>query len=214
MNSEIKQAFGHPEIRSAATSSDPKLDRLSLRDHIIEVEIGAFQSERGITQRISFNIVVEVLPSKGAHTDNVDDILSYDSVTEAIAIEIAAERLNLLETLAERVAARILLEPQAERVFVRIEKLDRGAGALGVEIVRSQEETTAAKEINYQVAPLIIHFPMGAIGSEFLTGWIDQIIALDRPSILTVACSSVGTTVGDQIAQRRIELLAMEQTAW
>ena len=58
-------------------------------------------------------------------------------MTEAIAHELAAERLNLLETLAERIAERILLEPQALRAFVRIEKLDRGPGALGVEIVRT-----------------------------------------------------------------------------
>ena len=37
------------------------------------------------------------------------------------------------------VADRILLEPQAMRVFVRIEKLDRGPGALGVEIVRARD---------------------------------------------------------------------------
>ena len=63
--------------------------------------------------------------------------MSYDKVSEAIAFELSKERLNLLETLAERVAHRILFEPQAIRVFVRIEKLDRGPGALGVEIVRS-----------------------------------------------------------------------------
>jgi dihydroneopterin aldolase len=34
-------------------------DRISLRDYI-EVEIGAFQQERGHLQRIKFNVVVEV----------------------------------------------------------------------------------------------------------------------------------------------------------
>lgn len=61
----------------------------------------------------------------------MDKILSYDRLTEAIAAELAAERLNLLETLADRIAARILREPQAERVFLRIEKLDRGPWVLG-----------------------------------------------------------------------------------
>ena len=58
------------------------------------------------------------------------------AVTEAIAAELASERLNLLETLAERTAERILAEPQAMRAFVRIEKLDRVSGSLGVEIER------------------------------------------------------------------------------
>jgi dihydroneopterin aldolase len=119
-------AFEHPLARSEATGPAVPLDRISLRDHIVAVEIGAFQAERGTTQRISFNIVVEVAPQNIEVDDDVDRILSYDKVTEAIDFELSAERLNLLETLAQRIADRILLEPQAVRVFVRIEKLDRG----------------------------------------------------------------------------------------
>ena len=139
MSSEIHLAFAHPKERSEANETEPAYDRISLRDHIVEVEIGAFQSERGRKQRVCFNIVVEVKPLDHKIEDDVDRILSYDRVTEAITIELNVERLNLLETLAERIADRILIEPQAIRVFVRIEKLDRGPGALGVEIVRSNE---------------------------------------------------------------------------
>lgn len=88
-------------------------DRLSLRDHIVEVEIGAFQAERDMTQRVSFDVVVEVAAPKADLDDDVDQILSYDRLTWAIEHELAAERLNLLETLAERIADRILAEPQA-----------------------------------------------------------------------------------------------------
>lgn len=140
MNDEIKHAFAHPEIRAEAMTGialgEMPRDRLSVRDYIVEVEIGAFQAERDMTQRVSFNVVVEITPLPDDVDDDVDRILSYDKVTEAINFELAAERLNLLETLAERVSERILLEPQACRVFLRIEKLDRGPGALGVEIVR------------------------------------------------------------------------------
>ena len=139
MSNEIHLAFAHPKERSEANESETVYDRISLRDHTVEVEIGAFQSERGSKQRVCFNIVVEVKPLDHKIEDDVDRILSYDKVTEAITIELNVERLNLLETLAERIADRILFEPQAIRVFVRIEKLDRGPGALGVEIVRSNE---------------------------------------------------------------------------
>ena len=43
----------------------------------------------------------------GPIDDDVDRILSYDRVTEAIATELAVERLALLETLAERVAEKM-----------------------------------------------------------------------------------------------------------
>ena len=137
MSDKISQAFGHPLERALAIAGDEPRDRISLRDYVTEVDIGAFQKERGQIQRLRFNVVVEVQPITAPLDDDVDRVLSYDVVTEAIEGELTSERLNLLETLAERVAAHILAEPQAERVFVRIEKLDRGPGALGVEIMRS-----------------------------------------------------------------------------
>ena len=123
---DIELAFAHPEDRAEASAGAAPRDRISLRDHVVEADIGAFQKERGHKQRLRFNVVVEVRPVTGPLEDDVDRILSYDRITESIASELAAERLNLLETLAERVAERILAEPAAMRAFVRIEKLDVG----------------------------------------------------------------------------------------
>ena len=96
MNDETRLAFAHPLERAKASSISTQYDRISLRDHIVEVEIGAFH-QRGVTQRVSFNIVVEVQPIEQPILDDVDRILSYDRLTEAIAIELGAERLNLLK---------------------------------------------------------------------------------------------------------------------
>ena len=85
--------------------------------------------------------------------DDVDQVISYDTITEAIEAELAAERVNLLETLAERVAHRCLADPRAVRVFVRIEKLDRIPGALGVEIVRARLPEAAARLRPVAAAP-------------------------------------------------------------
>lgn len=216
MSSETRLAFAHPSERAAATATLDMLDRISVRDHIVEVEIGAFQAERGVTQRICFNIVVEVRPLSGPIDDDVDRILSYDRVTEAIQAELSVERLALLETLAERVAERILLQPQAIRVFVRIEKLDRGPGALGVEIMRARDgappaEVTPEKALH----PDLVYLSNAAIASPHLKGWLDQLHAQDRPLILCVGASDVpAPQVGHRMAQRRIDLLAIEQNAW
>ena len=215
MTSEIRLAFAHPSERSEATAPDAPLDRISLRDHIVEVEIGAFQAERGTTQRICFNIVVEVRPLSGQIDDDVDRILSYDRVTEAIAHELAEERLNLLETLAGRIADRILLEPQAMRAFVRIEKLDRGPGALGVEIVRSRVQDTAPAPAGQTLSPELVYLSNDAIASPNLTNWVDQLENMGRPLILCVgAADAPAPKAQHKLAQRRIDLLAIEQNAW
>lgn len=218
MSTETTLAFAHPAARAEATesASGRPLDRISLRDHIVEVEIGAFQAERGVRQRICFNVVVEVQPLSGPVNDDVDRILSYDRVTEAIAHELAVERLALLETLAERVAERILTEPQAMRVFVRIEKLDRGPGALGVEIVRARDGAPAADTPEQDAPhPELVYLDNTAIASPHLTGWLDQLEALGRPLILCVGASDTpAPQVPHRMAQRRIDLLAIEQNAW
>lgn len=215
MTDDIRLAFAHPSERAEASSTTP-CDRISLRDYVVEVEIGAFQQERGTLQRVRFNVVVEVLPLTGPIDDDVDRILSYDKVTEAISIELDAERLNLLETLAARVAERILLEPQAERVFVRIEKLDRGPFALGVEIVRSRDGIDLAGQDHVPAPhPRILFLSNDAMDAAVLPAWIDQLAAMKAPLIICVGSSDVAAPqAGNALAQRRIDLLAIEQNAW
>ncbi|MGR3757683.1 MAG: dihydroneopterin aldolase [Tranquillimonas sp.] len=216
MSDDISQAFDHPEARAKATADDPR-DRISLRDHVIEVDIGAFQGERGRRQRVRFNLVVEVRPHDAARTDDVDKILSYDTLTDAIGLELSAERVNLLETLAERIADRILAEPQAMRCFVRIEKLDRGPGALGVEIVRSASHLPRLpQEMQRDGAPhpRVVYLSNAAIASDRLADWLDGLA--DRgPVVLCVGAPDLPRPHSAAApAQRRIDLLAIEQNAW
>lgn len=218
MTNEIRLAFEHPVARADATAPDGPLDRISVRDHIVEVEIGAFQAERGVTQRIAFSVVVEVRPLTEAIDDDVDRILSYDKVTEAISAELGAERLNLLETLAERIAERILFEPQAVRTFVRIEKLDRGPGALGVEIVRSVEDLKTepiGAHTDITPYPHVVFLTNPAIASPNLEQWLDQLENRAQPVILCVGHSDTDSPkTGHKMTQRRVDLLALEQNAW
>lgn len=219
MTNDIRLAFAHPLERAEATAGADPRDRISLRDHVREVEIGAFQAERGTRQRLRFNIVVEVVPNPRQIDDDVDKILSYDTLVEAIDIELAAERLNLLETLAERVAARILLAPLAARVFVRIEKLDRGPGALGVEIVRSRAQAAVhlveEAPASAIARPVVAFLGNDAIGAPGLSTWLDRVAAAGRPAILAVGLpEGPRPRAGTPAAQRRIDLLAIEQNAW
>lgn len=214
MTDDIRLAFAHPSERAAAMA-DPSapVDRISLRDYIVEVEIGAFQQERGLLQRVRFNVVVEVRPQSGPLDDDVDRILSYDRVTEAIGAELAAERINLLETLAARVAERILREPQALRVFVRIEKIDRGPFALGVEIVRAKSDLAGLAEAS-SPGPRVVYLGPDAAASGHLKRWVDQLAGAGG-AILCVGPGEAGRPQsGEAVTQRRIDLLAIEQQAW
>jgi len=189
-------------------------DKIMVRDYVVAADIGAFQPERGSTQRVRFNVVVDVRPVAQAVDDDVDRILSYDRITEAIDAALAVERLNLLETLADAIAARVLAEPRALQVLVRVEKLDRGAGALGVEIVRHRQVSTAV-DPGPAPRPVVVYLSNAALAAPDLLAWIDHLSDDAVPLVLCVGAPDVAAPVsaGPQ-TQRRIALLAVEQNAW
>jgi 7,8-dihydroneopterin aldolase/epimerase/oxygenase len=213
---ETAIAFEPPHVRAAASGAGA-LDRISVRDHVRRVEIGAFASERGVEQRLRFNVVLEVCHHAAAEADDVDQVISYDGIIRAIEGELARERINLLETLAERVARRCLLDPRAVRVFVRVEKLDRIPGALGVEIVRSRAEGTEPLRRRSEPgaaaaapAPVVVLAPAAIIAEA---AWRDALAGLAWPC-LVVPGSPEPQPAAHGEAALRAGLLALDRAAW
>lgn len=210
MNEDPSVNFQDPIARAAVLRPSGVYDRISLRDHIVSVEIGAFEVERAVTQRLSFNVVVEVQDVVEPLEDDVDKILSYDRVTDAISQALDSARVNLLETLAQDIAERILAAPQAVRVFVRIEKLDRGVGNLGVEIVRDAKDSAAQNSDWLGLAPLIV-----VLGDLIdLDSWLPTFKTHARPVILLPYVTHAIAETKDPVANQRLALLAWDAAAW
>ncbi len=171
-------------------------DQIHLRDYLVDAEIGAFQSERGHTQRLRFNLTVDLAEPVIAGGDDVDLILSYDVLTDAVGAALRDDRFNLLEALAEKIAAEVLIHPRAAKVRVSVEKLDRVPGALGVTLVRSRGRV----DVGAATEPPVILF----YGAE-----------VARPGgavILTPDAPLLPLPVGGN--DRRGALLALDQAAW
>lgn len=217
MTDDIAQAFRHPSERAKALAGDPPRDRISMTDHRREVEIGAFQAERGVTQTVQFDVVVEVETRAEQAVDDVDRILSYDTIVEAIDAALAAERVNLLETLAARIADRILMHPLAARCIVRIGKLDRGPYVLGVEILRDAPPMRGRLRLLPDDAPhpRLVYLSAEAIARPDLSDCLDRLEDMGAPLILCVGRPDLpAPQAGHPLPQRRIDLLAIEQSAW
>ncbi len=217
---ETAIAFEAPHVRAAATQTSGLLDRISVRDFTREVEIGAFRSERGVTQRVRFNVVLEVSHHAAARTDDVDKVLSYETIVEAIEHALAVERLNLLETLAERVATGCLADPRAMRVFVRVEKLDRIPGALGVEIARARLPDEAARLHAVQPArplvaprPMVLYLAPDLLAAAKAAAWLDACHDRQQSLVLCIGPATPQPTAGAEGALR-VGLLAIEAAAW
>ncbi len=105
------------------------------------------------------------------------------------------------------------------RAFVRIEKLDLGPGALGVEIVRSRAElplqAVGQDSADTALHPVLAFLGNAAIATPSLGAYLDTLAARGRPVILTVGLPDLPRPeTGHRPTQRRIDLLAIEQNAW
>jgi dihydroneopterin aldolase len=118
------------------------IDRVFVRDLVIPVEIGAYDFERGRTQRVRFNVDVDVTRvSVGG--DDMRSVFSYDVVMDAIKMILASGHIELVETIAERLAELVLRHERVQAVSVQVEKLDVAPGAVGVRIRRERQAETA-----------------------------------------------------------------------
>ncbi|HUF86353.1 MAG TPA: dihydroneopterin aldolase [Thermohalobaculum sp.] len=134
----VEKALLPNRIDAGAAAEDLPADRIFLRGYVREVEIGAYPEERGIAQRLRFDIVLEVTRNTAHLDDRAGRVINYDDLIEAIDTAAAGPRVNLLESFAERLAQLCLIDPRARRVHLRLEKLDRlpGGATLGCEITR------------------------------------------------------------------------------
>lgn len=126
-------------------------DRIFVRDFDLPVSIGVYRHERDKPQRVRFNIDARIHRGDRVAED-MRDVLSYDLITDSIRMVAAQEHIALMETLAERIAALILTYPRVVSVTVRVEKLDIGPGAVGVEIVRERPVEVAKVHHLYPAA--------------------------------------------------------------
>ena len=124
-------ASGRPTSRPGAT------DRVFVHDFVLPVRIGAYGREHHQPQRVRFGVDV-LVDRSDKRVEDMRDVFSYDVITDGIRMLVAGQHIRFVETLAERIAELLLAHPRVAGVTVRIEKLDIGPGAVGVEIVRTR----------------------------------------------------------------------------
>jgi dihydroneopterin aldolase len=127
-------------VSSSQHTMGQSLDRIFVHDYVRDVEIGVHHHEKGVTQRVRFSVDVDLTPAPASLEDDIGRTFDYDEIIGGINTIIARGHINLVETLAEEVAQHCLSHPRTARVFVKIEKLDKDPGAVGVEIIRGGAE--------------------------------------------------------------------------
>ena len=123
-------------------------DRIFVRGLVLPVALGVYEEEQGVTQKVSFTIEAAVATHVSPKGDAIAEVPSYDDLVGAVRAVIKDGHINLVETLAERIAERCLSDKRIVAVLVRVEKLERGPASVGVEIVRPRMAAAAVELAN------------------------------------------------------------------
>lgn len=116
--------------------------RLFLRNYDAAVFIGVYDHEKTARQRVLINIDVFVpLQDTTPQHDQLDEVVDYDFMRQAIAERIARGHIQLQETLCDDIATTLLAHPKVAAVRVASEKCDAydNCDAVGVEILRFKQ---------------------------------------------------------------------------
>lgn len=80
------------------------------RDLVVQARIGILDHEKRAAQPLHINAEFEVIAQQAADDSDVSSVLDYRLLREAMLAECTRGHVNLLETLIERMAARIFNE--------------------------------------------------------------------------------------------------------
>ncbi len=83
---------------------------------------GVYPDERRDGQPFIADVTLELSLSGAARSDDVTDTVHYGELADAVAAVLAGEPVNLLETLAQRVADVALGDPRVDAAEVTIHK--------------------------------------------------------------------------------------------
>ena len=101
-----------------------RIRHVFVRDLELEANIGVYKREKGKLQPVRFNVDLTVEETDGDVGDKLENVVDYGAVVDGIKAILAQGHLNLVETLAEKVAAHCLADERVKVARVRIEKLN------------------------------------------------------------------------------------------
>lgn len=116
------------------------LRHVFVKDLVGACALGVHGHEKESRQRVRVNLDLAVVDSGPPPADDIHHVVCYEDLAEGVRRLMDGPHVNLVETLAERIAAMCLQDDRVRSVRVRVDKLDVFADAesAGVEIERTR----------------------------------------------------------------------------
>ena len=114
------------------------MDRVFVEDLRVDVIVGIWDWERAMTQTVSIDLEMAWDIRPAAESDDINNTLDYRAVSKRVSAFLKESKFQLIETMAEEIAALIRKEFSVPWLCVSIHKpaAVRGARDVGVRIER------------------------------------------------------------------------------
>jgi len=118
-------------------------DQIEIKDLLLRTHIGATEQERRDRQDVLINLLLETDTRAAGRSDDINDTVNYRTLNKRLIAHVEGTTFNLVEKLAEDLAALCLAEPRLRRVRVTVEKPGalRFARSVGVTIERERGDS-------------------------------------------------------------------------
>ncbi|WP_341702691.1 dihydroneopterin aldolase [Ferrovibrio sp.] len=142
IHDRARAAWAEIPVPAIAEPGRP-LRRVFVRDLLLDGLIGIYPQERQKSQKILINMELWVTETPGRPPQSYAEVVCYEQLVTRAKALLADGHVELVETLAERLAAICLEDSRVERCRVRVEKpvaIAEAAG-VGVEIDRNRKQS-------------------------------------------------------------------------
>jgi dihydroneopterin aldolase/D-erythro-7,8-dihydroneopterin triphosphate epimerase len=116
------------------------MDRIYIRDLALRCIIGLYPEERKNKQDVIINVVMDTDLRAAGKSDSLTDTVDYKAIKLAILNFVESSSFNLIESLAEGIAAICLKDRRVQSATVTIDKPGalRFCRSVAVEVTRSR----------------------------------------------------------------------------
>ncbi len=121
--------------------SEPRSDTVFIRNLVVETIIGIHPRERTTLQTVLVSLEVQNETATAAAHDDIAHAVDYAALAERVRTFVAQAEFQLIETLAESIAALVLDDFAVTQVSVEVQKPDAIANTetVGVRIQRVRD---------------------------------------------------------------------------
>lgn len=121
---------------------DKRMDKIFIREMVVDTIIGIFPDERKNKQPVVINLEIDCDLSKPSKTDRIEDTVNYKDINDQVRQHVENSSYLLIEKMADSIANIILKKAGVCAVTVSIDKPNalEGNRSVGIQISRSNKK--------------------------------------------------------------------------